>query len=239
MMCDDEGKARELGSSLLFHIALCMMPTPLTAINDPAANSPSDIGMAEVNNNHDTTRGQGIDPSYNDARANGQATQDSLEERPSKHRGTINGADEPASSRPSPALTLSSPNTSTKFQVESMSKQSDIDSTGGVHQADTTEPQASSSSASAVQSSLPAEKRKRSKRGAIVKSSSDEALCEDGSECGMVLKYGPNTEETLRRTPSSASQLVTITKSLNFSPCIRTKGCQIDASHTFYELAIH
>jgi hypothetical protein len=161
------------------------MSTPVAAMNLLAEYSTSSDTGAANKPNDDT-------PSH--LITNGQPAQNLSEVSLPLHREAINGISEP-NTRPSPAST-STPT----LQVESVSIRNGNlnNSTRVAYQADTAEPEGSRGSASAIENPRPADKRKRGKHN-IVDSSSDTAgLREDSSEHGTVLKFGLNTEETLR-----------------------------------------
>jgi hypothetical protein len=181
------------------------MPTSVTAINDTAANEPPSEAGAPTLANDDRSLGlpsAGHDNFHHDTRTNRHGAHLS-EESLSQHCGTTNGVSESDNAKPSPQLTSVSPNSPIP-QVESESIRGDIDSTGGAHQTGATEPQASSSSPSAAESSRPADKRKRGKH-TVVKPPSGEASSEGDVERGRVLEFGLNTQETLRRTEFNLS----------------------------------
>jgi hypothetical protein len=162
------------------------MPASVPDTNDTAASSPPSVTGAatQVKDDHDLTSGS--TDTHKDTSTIGHAAQDSSKESPSHHHGIrgMNGVSESDNSTNTPVL-----------QVESVSNQNDIDSLGGVHQP------VSSGSADATKSSQSAAKPKRGKRTSV-NPSSHEASSEDRS--GMVLKFGLNKEQALRRTAFSS-----------------------------------
>ena len=168
------------------------MATPLPAINHAAANDlPNEAGAATLAKDRDgelSSRRSDSDNFHNTTSPNGQLEGPVyIKECPSEHHETTNGMSEPR---------LSSTTSNAQVKLASIG-----DDTGDAHQAHVTGPQARGST-SATESYRHAEKRKRSMH-TLVKPSSDEALSESNSERGsMVLKFGLNTEETLRRADS-------------------------------------
>lgn len=165
------------------------MPTSVDAIDETAYAEET-----QVKDHRDLTS-ERTDDFHNDTRTNGQVAQDTSGEF------LINGVSKADNSGFSPEV----------LQVESVSIPTDI-STGGTSQSDVTE---RGSSANTTESSQTTDKQKRGKRAAGRSSS----LSDDGAGRGMVLKFGLNTEETLRRVVfgSRAVKSMLRTPSMNWS----------------------